>query len=74
MTARTDTPQDNRKRLLISVCTFKNGTFDVILQDRETGEEVTLSGERQFDEKEFQFLDRVAPACVFTKYIRETPE
>jgi hypothetical protein len=59
------------QKLSISVCTFQNGSFDVILSDPDTGEEVTLSGEQKLDEEQFNFVNDKAPACVMTTYTRE---
>lgn len=59
------------QRLRISVCTYNNGTFDVIVGDPDTDEEVTLSGNQRVTDEEFELLDRLAPACVFTDYARE---
>ena len=54
--------------MLISVCPFNNGEFDVILIDRETGDEVTLSGHQKLSEEEFAIVNKLAPSCVFTRY------
>lgn len=62
------------KHLSISVCTFKNSEFDVILRDPDTGLEVTLSGIQKLSDSDFEFINEIAPACVFTKYKRVTPE
>jgi hypothetical protein len=58
------------KELSISVCTYKDGTFEVILKDSVTLEEVTLSGKQDVSDDELDFLNGRAPACVFTRYIR----
>ena len=60
-------------RLSLSVCTYAGGAFDVIIRDPDTLEELTFSGERALLDDEFEFINRVAPACVFTRYVRETP-
>lgn len=60
--------------LTMSICTFNNGTFDVIFRDKATGEEVTFSGKQEVKGKQFDFINRIAPACVWTDYQRITPE
>ena len=62
------------KHLLISICTYNNGAFDVIFQDPDTYEEITLSGQQSVKGEQFDFINRIAPACVFTRYARITPE
>lgn len=59
---------DEGDYLSISVCTFKDGAFDVMLRNKDF--EVTLSGVQQLDEDQFSFINKVAPACVWTKYER----
>jgi hypothetical protein len=56
--------------MLISVCTYQSGDFEVILQDGR-GNEVMLSGNQKLTPEEFEVINELAPACVFTKYIRE---
>lgn len=58
----------------ISICLFQNGTFDVIFRDRSTHDEITLSGSHKLTDEQKEFAYRVAPACVYTKYLRLTPE
>jgi hypothetical protein len=60
--------------LTISVCTYQNGQFDVILRDKAAGKEITFSGERKVSSEDHEFLNRIAPACVWTDYQRITPE
>ena len=62
------------KHLLISIVTYNDGAFDVIFQDPDTYEEITLSGQQRVTGEEFEFINRIAPACVFTRYARITPE
>ena len=57
-------------RMKISVCPFQNGAFDVIIKD-ENGREVTLSGHQKLSAEEFDLVNELAPACVFTPYIQE---
>lgn len=54
-------------KMKISVCPFVDGTFDVIIIDGD-GREVTLSGQQKLSEEEFDIVNRLAPACVFTTY------
>lgn len=58
------------QRMKISVCTYKNGDFEVILKD-ENDREVTLSGNQVLSAEEFGLVNDLAPACVFTRYERE---
>lgn len=51
----------------ISVCTYQSGDFDVMIKDA-SGNEVCLSGHQEITEEEFEVVNRLAPACVFTKY------
>ena len=53
--------------ILISIVTYKNNKFDVIFKDDE-GHEVTFSGEQKVSEEEFEFINDIAPACVWTRY------
>ncbi len=56
----------------LSICPFQNGEFDVIIETKEY--EMTLSGTRKFDADELEFLDGVAPSCVYTRYRKVTKE
>ncbi len=58
-------------KITISVCTYQNSDFDVIIQDPDTGEEVTLSGVQKISDEEHEVLNKLAPACVFTTYERK---
>ena len=55
----------------LSICTYENGEFDVMLRDTATGEEVTLSGVKHLSPEEFELTLRIAPACVWTSYRSE---
>lgn len=59
------------QRMKISVCTYEDGEFEVILKD-ENDREVTLYGNQVLSAEEFQLVNELAPACVFTRYVRET--
>lgn len=59
-----------KQRVSISVCTYQNGDFDVIIEDPDTGREVTLSGIQKMDDHDLLLLNDVAPACVMTTYER----
>jgi len=61
-------------KLTMSICTYNNDNFDVIFEDKETGQHLTLSGNQKLDEDEFQFANQIAPACVYTDYQRITPK
>lgn len=56
----------------ISICTFQNGAFDVMLS--VDGREIVFSGEKKISADELDFINRIAPTCVWTKYQRITPE
>ena len=60
--------------LTMSICTYNNGAFDVIFRDRKTGEEFTFSGHQKVGKEDFDFIGRIAPACVWTDYQRITPD
>ena len=55
-------------KIKLSFCTFQGGGFEVLVVDADTGEEVTLSGDAKVPIEDFEILDRIAPACVFTTY------
>lgn len=54
----------------LSVCTYNDGKFDVMIKDDE-GHDVVLSGEQNFNDEVIEWLLEIAPACVFTRYFRE---
>lgn len=54
--------------LKISVCTYTNHNFEVMLIDPETGHEVMLSGSQELSIEDFDTLDKLAPACVWSSY------
>ena len=58
-------------RMTISVCPFVGGAFDVIIKDTDTGDEVTLSGHQELTHEELELLTKLAPSCVWTKYVEE---
>ena len=55
-------------RLTISVCTYQSGDFDLMLIDKETGEEVCFSGNQKITDEQLDIVERLAPACVWTTY------
>jgi hypothetical protein len=55
-------------KLKISLCEFQDGTFEIYVIDRETGEEVCVRGVQKFTDKERAILERLMPPCVFTNY------
>lgn len=61
-------------RLAISICTYNNGAFDVMFRDRDTGREITFAGEQLVKGEDFDFINEIAPACVWTNYDRTTPK
>ena len=60
-----------RQAIEMSVCTYNDGTFDVILRDADTKEEVTLSGKQQLTPEEQELVCDLAPPCVYSRYARE---
>lgn len=58
------------KPIDMSICTFNDGLFQVIIKD-DSGYEVTLEGTQKLDSDTFNFVNEIAPACVFTRYYRE---
>lgn len=52
----------------LSLCRYVNGEFDLFIVDKETRQEVAISGTRKFTEAEVEMLDRLMPGCVFTSY------
>jgi hypothetical protein len=57
-----------KNHLKISVCTYNDGQFDVMIRDGDTGEELILSGNQKVDEESFELISKLAPACVWTSY------
>ena len=53
----------------MSICTYQDGSFEVMIKNDE-GEEVMLCGEQKLTPEEFEIVDKIAPACVWTKYER----
>ena len=60
-----------QKSILISIVTYNNGEFDVMIEDDESHKSITLSGEQRVTDEEFEFINEIAPACVWTKWSRE---
>ena len=58
-------------RMTMSVCPFNSGDFDVIIKDPDTDEEVILSGHQELSHEELEVLTKLAPACIWTKYVSE---
>jgi hypothetical protein len=57
----------------MAICTFQSGDFDVMIKDKETGREIFLSGNQKITKDQLDFINDVAPACVWTDYTRTTP-
>jgi hypothetical protein len=57
--------------LKLSVCTYQNDNFDVMIIDGQSGEEIILSGTQQVSPEDFEILSRLAPACVWTSYVEK---
>ena len=58
----------SKNKIEISIVTYNDGKFDVMLQDPETFERITLSGEQTFNKEELEYAGRIAPPCVFSTY------
>ena len=71
----TDTKPENMdtakpSELLISIVTYQNDEFDIIFKDKCTSEEISFAGKREIDDAELEFINKIAPACVWTPYTR----
>ncbi len=55
----------------MSICCYNDKRFDVILRDKDTREEVTLSGKQDLNEAERDLCNRIAPPCVYTLFAKE---
>ncbi|SNT39974.1 hypothetical protein [Antarctobacter heliothermus] len=57
----------------LSVCVFQSGDIDVMMKD-ETGQkmEINVSG-FNLGPEDLDFINKNAPACVWTRYGRITP-
>jgi hypothetical protein len=62
------------RKITLSICTYNDGLFEVIINDKETGEGITFSGNKKIDNEQLAFINRIAPACVWTTYKRTTQE
>jgi hypothetical protein len=58
----------------ISITTFNNGRFEISFKDKETNEEISFLGNQSINDEELTFINKIAPACVWTTYERVTPE
>lgn len=52
----------------MSICTYNDGLFEVMIVDEETRQEIRLEGNRKLTDEEFDLIQKVAPACVWTPY------
>lgn len=52
----------------ISFVPYKDGKWEFMIEDRATGDAVVLSKGSNLTEEQKEFLYRVAPMCVYTKY------
>jgi hypothetical protein len=57
-----------KETIYMSICTFNDGLFQVII--RKDNYEVTLEGTQVLGPNDFEFVNGIAPACVFTEYQR----
>ena len=58
----------NKANIQMSICTFQDGVFQIIIQDKDTFEEITFDGQKELTDEQFEFVNRIAPACVYTPY------
>lgn len=58
----------------MSFLSYNNGDWELIIRNRETGEEVCLQKNRDISEEDFKLLGDWCPACVWTQYRRLLPE
>jgi len=58
----------DKKRIKMSICTYQDGLFQVMIVDEATGKEIHLEGHRELTRDEFEFVNDIAPACVWTTY------
>ena len=52
----------------VSVCTYMDHKFEVMLIDGDTGYEVMLEGTQELSVEDFDTINKLAPACVWTEY------
>jgi hypothetical protein len=52
----------------MSVCTYSDGLFQVMIVDEDTGQEIHFEGNKELTDEEFEMINKVAPACVWTPY------
>ena len=38
----------------VSICTYNNGTFDVMFEDKATGKQLCFSGDQKLDDEDFE--------------------
>ena len=55
----------------MSICYYNDGRFDVILRDKDLGDEVTLAGKQDLSTAEKALCQRIAPPCVYTSFLQE---
>ena len=60
-----------KTEIAMSICTYKDGKFEVMISDQETGKEITLEGKQDISEEVFDLINKIAPACVWTRYIQK---
>lgn len=51
--------------VLLGFCSFKDGTFELIVQNEKTGEEIMLTG--IVEPGSLERIDRVLPTCVYVE-------
>ena len=54
----------------LSFCVFNDGRLDVIVRDTSNGREFIFTGNQDISSEDFEFINEVAPSCVYTQYKR----
>lgn len=52
----------------MSICTYEDGLFQVMVIDDETGDEIQLEGTMDLTSEEFDMVTKLFPPCVWTQY------
>ncbi len=51
--------------VILGFASYKDGSFELIVQDKETGEETMLEG--KLKPEQFEIINRILPTCVFVE-------
>lgn len=55
----------------LSIVRYNDGRFEIIFKDSDTLEEITFSGNQALEDDEHALCERIAPACVYARYVRK---